>query len=112
MGIRFNNGDLLHQVPYVQLADGTKRFEKYEKLLGTKASHGCVRVARIASEEGLNIKWLWDNLKKGTKLLVWDDDGRPLPYPDSSTILYYNPDGGQYYHGFTTQESPDAPSGF
>jgi len=98
MGIRFNNGDLLHQVPYIALADGTKRFEKYEKLLGTKASHGCVRVARVASAEGLNIKWLWDNLKKGTKLLIWDDDGRALPYPESATTLYYNPDGGKYYH--------------
>ena len=98
MGIRFNNGDLLHQVPYVLLGDGTKRFDKYEKLLGTKASHGCVRVARIASEEGLNIRWLWDNLKKGTKVVIWDDDGRALPYPADSTLLYYNKDGGQYYH--------------
>ncbi|HNW86729.1 MAG TPA: L,D-transpeptidase [Candidatus Limiplasma sp.] len=98
MGMRFNNGDLLHQVPYVLLGDGTKRFEKYEKLLGQKASHGCVRVARIASEEGLNIKWLWDNLKKGTKVVIWDDDGRVIPYPDDSTLLYYNKDGGKYYH--------------
>ena len=98
MGIRFNNGDLLHQVPYVLLGDGTKRFDKYEKLLGQKASHGCVRVARVASEQGLNIKWLWDNLKKGTKVVIWDDDGRALPYPDDSTLLYYNQDGGKYYH--------------
>jgi len=98
MGIRFNNGDLLHQVPYILLGDGTKRFEKYEKLLGQKASHGCVRVARVASPEGLNIKWLWDNLKRGTKVVIWDDDGRVLPYPDDSTKLYFNKDGGKYYH--------------
>lgn len=98
MGIRFNGGDLLHQVPYVELADGTKRFTKYEALLGQKASHGCVRVARIANEEGLNIRWLWDNLKKGTKVVIWDDGGRILPYPEDSLALYYNPEGGQYYH--------------
>ena len=98
MGIRFNNGDLLHQVPYVALADGTKRFDKYEKLLGQKASHGCVRVARIPSAEGLNINWLWENLKKGTKVVIWDDENRILPYPAEDTELYYNEDGGQYYH--------------
>jgi len=100
MGMRFNNGDLMHQVPYILLADGTKRFEKYERLLGQKASHGCIRVARIASPEGVNIKWLWDNLKKGTKVVIWDDDGRTLPYPEDSTLLYYNKEGGKYYHAF------------
>ena len=98
MGIRFDGGDLIHQVPYTTLADGTKRFSKFEPLLGTKASHGCVRTARVANEDGLNIKWLWDNLKKGTKVLVWDDDGREQPYPSDDLELYYNPDGGQYYH--------------
>lgn len=98
MGIRFNGGDMFHQVPYVTLADGTKRFTKYEALLGQKASHGCIRVARIPNEEGLCIKWMWENLKKGTKVLVWDDHGRALPYPDDDLELFYNPDGGSYYH--------------
>lgn len=98
MAIRFNGGDMFHQVPYVTLADGTKRFTKYEALLGEKASHGCIRVARTPNEDGLCIKWLWDNLKKGTKVLVWDDHGRSIPYPDDSLELFYNPDGGSYYH--------------
>ncbi|MDD6142997.1 MAG: L,D-transpeptidase [bacterium] len=98
MGIRFNGGDLLHMVPYTTYADGTKDFAKFGQLLGRKASHGCVRVARYANDEGLNISWLWDNLKRGTKVIVWDDDGRTLPYPDDSTELYYNPNGGTSYH--------------
>lgn len=98
MGIRFNGGDLLHMVPYITLKDGTKRHTTFEALLGQKASHGCVRVARIASEEGLNIRWLWDNLKKNTKVVIWDDAGRVLPYPEDNLPLYYNPNGGQNYH--------------
>ena len=98
MGMRFNGGDLLHQVPYVTLKDGTKDFTKYGSLLGRKASHGCVRVQHTPNEEGLCIKWLWENLKKGTKVIVWDDDGRVTPYPDGDTLLYYNPNGGTSYH--------------
>jgi len=98
MGIRFNGGDLLHMVPYTTYADGTKDYAKFGALLGRKASHGCVRVARYANDDGLNISWLWDNLKKNTKVIVWDDDGRTLPYPDDDTELFYNPDGGTSYH--------------
>ena len=99
MGIRFNGGDLLHQVPYVEFADGTKDFSKYGSQLGRKASHGCVRVARTANDEGLCISWLAENLKKkNTKVVVWDDDGRTLPYPDDDLEVYYNPDGGTSYH--------------
>ncbi len=102
MAIRFNNGDLIHQVPYTTLADGTKRFSPFEEQLGTKASHGCIRVARMANDDGLNQKWLWDNLKRNTKVVIWDDDGRLLPYPDDDMPVYYNPDGGSNYHSTAT----------
>ena len=102
MGIRFNGGDLLHQVPFVERADGSKDFSKYGAQLGRKASHGCVRVARTANDEGLCISWLWDNLKKNTKVIIWDDDGRTLPYPDDDLALYYNPDNGTSYHATAT----------
>lgn len=99
-GIRFNCGDILHEVPYIlnekyQLKD----YSYTEKYLGEKASHGCVRVQRKQNEDGINMKWIWDNVSIGTKLLIWDEDLRPIPYPASDdTILYYNPDGGKYYH--------------
>ncbi len=97
-GMRFNNGDLLHQVPYLLLGDGTMRFSDYEKKLGQKASHGCVRVARYPNDDGLCIDWLWDNLKKETKVVIWDDDGRLYPYPAADTPLFYNQKGGSRYH--------------
>lgn len=98
MALRFNGGDMIHQVPYVYLADGSKRFTKWEEQLGQKASHGCVRTARVANDDGLNIRWLWENVKRNTKVVVWDDRGRMLPYPDDSLELYYNTEGGKYYH--------------
>jgi hypothetical protein len=100
MAIRFNNGDKIHEVPYNILADGTKRYTRWESQLGQKASHGCIRVARLANEDGLNQTWLWNNLKRLTKIIIWDDAGRVIPYPADDTKLYYNPDGGQYYHSY------------
>lgn len=99
-GIRFNCGDILHEVPYILNEKYQIRDYSYtEKYLGEKASHGCVRVQRKQNEDGINMKWIWDNVPVGTKLLIWDEDLRPIPYPASDdTILYYNPDGGKYYH--------------
>ena len=98
MAIRFNNGDKMHEVPCNILADGTKRYTKWESQLGQKASHGCIRVARLPNDDGLDQEWLWNNLKRMTKLVIWDDAGRKMPYPTDDTQLYYNPAGGKYYH--------------
>ena len=102
-GMRFNNGDILHQVPYIYNEKyDLKDFSTCEKYLGEKASHGCIRVQRKANEDGVNMKWIWDNVPTKTKLLIWDDAKRPQPfmeYPVSpETVLYFNPNGGQYYH--------------
>ena len=98
MAIRFNNGDKIHEVPCTILADGTHRYTKWESQLGQKASHGCVRVARLPNDDGLDQEWLWNNLKRMTKVVIWDDEGRKAPYPSDDTLLYYNPNGGKYYH--------------
>ncbi|MDD3334610.1 MAG: L,D-transpeptidase [Eubacteriales bacterium] len=105
MAMRFNGGDMIHQVPYTLLADGSKRFTKWESQLGQKASHGCVRTAKTPNDDGLAIQWLWDNVKLNTKVIVWDDYGRALPYPEDSKELYYNPEGGKYYHSTATCNS-------
>ncbi|MBR3874327.1 MAG: L,D-transpeptidase [Clostridia bacterium] len=105
MGIRFNGGDLLHEVPGVPMADGSYSFTKFGSQLGRKASHGCVRVQRTPNDDGLCISWLWENLKRNTKVVIWDDDGRTIPYPDDSTQLYYNPNGGTSYHASATCRS-------
>ena len=96
MAIRFNNGDKIHEVPCNILADGSKRYTKWEAQLGQKASHGCIRVARLPNDDGLDQEWLWNNLKRLTKIIIWDDGGRKMPYPDDSTLVYYNPVGGKY----------------
>ena len=98
MGIRFNGGDLLHEVPGVPMADGSYSYTKFGSQLGRKASHGCVRVQRTPNDDGLCISWLWENLKRNTKVIVWDDDGREIPVPADDTPLYYNPNGGTSYH--------------
>ncbi len=99
MGMRFNNGNLIHQVPYVERSDGSKFFGNTEPKLGTKASHGCVRVQKEKNSEGVNMAWLWNNLELNTKVLIWEDfQGRQLPIPSADTVLYYNPNGGSYYH--------------
>ncbi|MDD6683077.1 MAG: L,D-transpeptidase family protein [Clostridiales bacterium] len=100
-GMRINGGCLIHEVPYIGNADTPADRRDYSstvKLLGKKASHGCIRVQKAKNEEGQNIKWLWDNIKVNTKVLIWDDTGRLLSYPDDATPLYYNPNGGKNYH--------------
>ena len=89
---------MLHLVPCLINADGTRVFSPFEKYLGSRASHGCIRTQRIANADGYNMQWIWDNIPMGTKLLVWDDAGRPLSYPEEGLTVYYNPDGGEMYH--------------
>ena len=99
--MRVNGGCAIHEVPYIGNEDTPSDRRDYSstvKFLGSKASHGCIRVQKAANPQGQNIKWLWDNIKKYTKVLIWDDTGRFLDYPDDDTPLYYNPSGGKYFH--------------
>lgn len=105
--LRINSGILIHEVPcYPIYASGStteiadKDFANFENYLGEKASHGCIRTQRRKTPEGVNMKWLWDNLnrKQPTKVIIWDELGRTLGYPDNDVKLYYNPDGGKSYH--------------
>lgn len=97
--IRFNDGDLLHEVPYVERSNGNKVYSTTEPYLGTKASHGCIRVQRKRTPEGVNMLWLWEHRKKNIKIVVWEDwQGRQIPVPEDDLQLYYNAKGGTYYH--------------
>ena len=99
MGMRFNSGDLLHEVPYTKNADGSKNYKNCEPKLNTRSSHGCIRVQRLKNAEGINMKWIWDNIKVGTKVVIWEDyQGRQVDIPSDETLLYYNVNGGQNYH--------------
>ena len=102
--IRFNGGDEVHEVPHQENADGTNNYKSCEPKLGTKCSHGCIRVQRLKTPEGINMAWIYDLVKSKdlcgkVKIVVWEDwQGRQLPEPDPDTLLYYNPNGGSYYH--------------
>lgn len=96
MALRFNSGDLLHQVPYF---GSDKDYDICESKLGERASHGCIRVQRKRTPEGVNMRWIWENYKKYTKIVIWEDtEGRTVPPTDPETPVYYNPKGGKNYH--------------
>ncbi len=100
--IRINGGTLLHEVLHDVGADGkTRLYDKYEPQLGSKASHGCIRIPRRENADGFNMAWFWDNLPLKTKVLIWEDKGRRMydpELPDPATPLYRNPNGGSNYH--------------
>lgn len=113
MGIRFNDGDLLHEVPHTVNGDGSSNYSSCEPKLGTRASHGCIRVQRKKTPLGTNMTWLWEQIrgnssksiksKPNVKLVIWEDwQGRQIPTPEDSTLLYYNPNGGTMYHNAET----------
>ena len=96
--LRFNDGDLIHEVPYVERG-GNRIYSVTEPKLGTKASHGCVRVQRKASPEGINQEWLFTNCPLNTKILIWEDwQGRQIPVPAEDTVFWRNPSRADYYH--------------
>ena len=108
--IRINDGILIHEVPKVPRTDSdgntTWSYTRCERYLGEKASHGCIRVQQKKTPEGINEEWLWKHLSNGsrkgqdyTKVIIWDDAGRTLGYPDDDLILYYNAKRDKsYYH--------------
>ena len=102
MALRVNGGILLHEVPCIMRTNSKgeeyRVYDYCEQVLGEKASHGCIRVQRELSLEGYNMTWLWDNLKLGTKVIIWDDVGRVLDYPEDDLLVFYNPDKGRSYH--------------
>ena len=99
MAMRINGGALIHEVPYIlNESSGYWDYSSQEAQLGKKASHGCIRVQRLNNNDGINMTWLWKNIKVNTKVLVWDDDNRYYDYPEAGLPLYFNPTGGKYYH--------------
>ena len=57
--IRFNAGDEIHEVPHLVRADGTFEYKTTEPYLGQKRSHGCIRIQRLATPEGINMAWIY-----------------------------------------------------
>ena len=99
LALRFNRGDLLHETPYTLLEDGSRNYRNSEIKLGKKASHGCIRVQRKKTPEGINQAWIWSNRKQNIRVLIWEDwQGRQIPVPAAETTLYWKPGQGKVYH--------------
>lgn len=102
--LRINSGILLHEVPcYLRTRDDGSTYKYYsvfQDYLGEKASHGCIRIQVERSPQGVNAKWLWDNLerKPNVKVIIWDELDRFLLPADDDYVLYYNADKGNRYH--------------
>ena len=64
--VRFNGKILFHSVPYIEESPNTLEWEEYNKL-GQNASLGCVR---MSVEDA---KWIYDNCKPGTVVVVYSD---------------------------------------
>lgn len=70
--VRFNQGIMFHSVPYYTKNAGNMEWEQYN-LLGEPASLGCVRLACD------DAKWIYENCRKGTEVVVYDDTENPGP---------------------------------
>ena len=64
--VRFNGKILFHSVPYIEESPDSLEWEEYNAL-GENASLGCVR---LSAEDA---KWIYDNCKPGTTVVVYSD---------------------------------------
>lgn len=70
--IRYDGGNLLHQLG-LKKRSGRKDFSEQIPQLGSKASHGCIRLPNQVNEDGVNAYWLWTHLPYHTRLIILDD---------------------------------------
>ncbi len=84
--VRFNGKILFHSVPYIEESPDTLEWEEYNKL-GESASLGCVR---LSVEDA---KWIYDNCKPGTVVIVYSDseNAGALGKPDAIKIEETSP---------------------
>lgn len=65
---RIHDDILFHTVPYTRSQDPNSLDVKQYNLLGTSASHGCIRLQCVA------VKWINDNCPSGTKVVMYKSD--------------------------------------
>ncbi len=72
---------LFHSVPYYTQHKDDLEYDEFNKL-GTPASLGCIRLA-VA-----DVKWIFDECKLGTPVVIYDNESDPGPLgkPDTLTI--------------------------
>lgn len=85
--VRFNRTILFHSVPYTVESPDALEWEEYNKL-GESASLGCVRICVR------DAKWIYDNCKPGTIVVVYSDYenagelGKPRAIKIGSNLSY------------------------
>ncbi len=84
--VRFNRGIMFHSIPYYTKNPGDMEWDQYN-LLGQPASLGCVRLTCA------DAKWIYDNCKAGTEVVVYDDANNPGPLgkPEEIKLAAENP---------------------
>ena len=76
--LKFNAADYIHEVPHKVNKDGTNNYRGFEEILGTRASHGCIRVQAKKNSDGYNMSVLAKLIKNRkdkncVKLVIWED---------------------------------------
>ena len=72
---------MIHQIPYYW-GNGKKNFAAGTDQLGTKASHGCIRIQAEPSEnKGINAYWLWTHIPYHTRVIVLEGAGEGADQP-------------------------------
>lgn len=84
--VRFNGKILFHSVPYAEPSPDALLWQEYN-ILGEHASLGCVR---LSVEDA---RWIYDNCKPGTTVVVYSDSETPglLGKPSAITIAENSP---------------------
>ncbi len=70
--IRFESSNLLHSIGFTRTDGYPMDYSDHAAELGTKASHGCIRVDVQADGEnnGINIWWIWTHVQRNTKVFI------------------------------------------
>ena len=76
---RFNGHYMIHSVPYKSKNAADLDYKAFNRL-GESVSHGCIRLSLS------DAKWIYDNIKFGTKLIVYKSDVDTLPRPKKIMI--------------------------
>lgn len=78
--VRFNGYVLFHSVPYTRMSPDALEWDQYN-LLGEVASMGCVRLSVADS------KWIYENCKPGTKVVIYLDEESPGPLGKPEAVV-------------------------
>ncbi len=72
--LRYQGGNIIHSTGFVRIPHTSWSVKDYSKnlpLLGSKASHGCVRVSPFADADcPINSYWLWTHLPYHTRVII------------------------------------------